>query len=447
MAERKKTTFSSKVGLIMAAAGSAVGLGNIWKFPYVAGENGGGAFLVVYLLCVLLFGMPLLMTEFMIGKRSGKSPFGAFRALSGNNRWQWLSWLCMLTAFVIMGFYFVVTGWCFNYLVEAVTNALSDLGTQELTAHFATIQSNKLRMIGFGILPVVLTAGVLWFDVNKGIERLSKVLMPMLLILMFLMAGVVLMMDGSSAGMRFFFRFDFAQITPQVVMEAMGQCFFSLSIGMGALITYGAYMPKGQNVIATSVQVIVLDTIVALMAGVIIFPAVFAFGFDPAEGPELVFVVLPAIFEKMTLPWLSSVLFFALLCIAAITSTISLMEVVVAFICEATANKRHPLNRRKAVLITSALVIVLLVTCVFVPAVFTYSDLVSACMMMPLGALGMAVFVGWIQSRKKGNSVQPNENWFKRWSRNFYLFVLRFIVPLAILLIVLNGLGILKLPN
>ena len=429
----------------MAAAGSAVGLGNIWKFPYIAGENGGGAFLVVYLLCVLLFGMPLLMTEFMIGKRSGKSAYGAFSALSGNKRWQWLSWLCMLTAFVIMGFYFVVTGWCFNYLVEAVTNAFHGFGTQELTAHFATVTSNKLRMILFGILPVVLTAGVLWFDVNKGIERLSKILMPLLLGLMLLMAGVVLMLDGSSAGMRFFFRFDFAQITPQVVMEAMGQCFFSLSIGMGALITYGAYMPKGQNVIATSVQVIVLDTVVALMAGLIIFPAVFAFGFDPAEGPELVFVVLPAIFEKMTLPWVSSVLFFALLCIAALTSTISLMEVVVAFICEATADKKHPLNRRQAVGITAALVTGLLMTCVFVPKVFDYSDLVSACVMMPLGALGMAVFVGWFRPNKADQAVLQRESWIKRWSRKVYMFLLRFIVPLAILLIVLNGLGVFKI--
>ena len=429
----------------MAAAGSAVGLGNIWKFPYIAGENGGGAFLVVYLLCVLLFGMPLLMTEFMIGKRSGRSAYGAFSALSGNKRWQWLSWLCMLTAFVIMGFYFVVTGWCFNYLVEAVTNAFHGFGTQELTAHFATVTSNKLRMILFGILPVLLTGGVLWFDVNKGIERLSKVLMPLLLGLMLLMAGVVLMLDGSSAGMRFFFRFDFAQITPQVVMEAMGQCFFSLSIGMGALITYGAYMPKGQNVIATSVQVIVLDTVVALMAGLIIFPAVFAFGFDPAEGPELVFVVLPAIFEKMTLPWVSSVLFFALLCIAALTSTISLMEVVVAFICEATADKKHPLNRRQAVGITAALVTGLLMTCVFVPKVFDYSDLVSACVMMPLGALGMAVFVGWFRPNKADQAVLQRESWIKRWSRKVYMFLLRFIVPLAILLIVLNGLGVFKI--
>ena len=290
MSEHKTTTFSSKIGLIMAAAGSAVGLGNIWKFPYIAGENGGGAFLIVYLICVALFGLPLIMTEFLIGKRSGKSAYGAFLTLNGNKRWNWLSWLCMLTAFLIMGFYFVVTGWCFSYLSEAVVHVFSGLDTEALSAHFVEVSSNMPRMVVFSIIPVVLTAAVLWFDVNTGIERLSKILMPLLLMMMLLMAGRVLMLDGSNIGMQFFFRFDFSKITPTVVMEAMGQCFFSLSIGMGALITYGAYMPKTQNVTATSIQVIVLDTMVALMAGVIVFPAVFAFGFNPAEGPQLVFV-------------------------------------------------------------------------------------------------------------------------------------------------------------
>ncbi|MBQ7631931.1 MAG: sodium-dependent transporter, partial [Paludibacteraceae bacterium] len=171
-------SFSSKIGLIMAAAGSAVGLGNIWKFPYIAGENGGGAFLIVYLLCVLLFGMPLLMTEFLIGKKSGRSAYGAFRELGGNNRWQWLSWLSMLTSFLIMGFYFVVTGWCFNYLYEALLNSFHGMSVEDLTAHFKTISSDTPRMIAFGLLPIVLTAFVLIFDVNKGIERLSKILMP-----------------------------------------------------------------------------------------------------------------------------------------------------------------------------------------------------------------------------------------------------------------------------
>ena len=176
--------FSSKIGLIMAAAGSAVGLGNIWKFPYVAGENGGGAFLLVYLVCVLLFGMPLIMMEFYIGKRTGKSAYGAFRALSGNNRWQWLSWLCLTTAIIIMGFYFVVTGWCFSYLAEALTGRFSGMDTEALTAHFTSLTTNTPRMIFFSLLPVVLTALVLLFSINKGIERASKILMPLLLLMM-----------------------------------------------------------------------------------------------------------------------------------------------------------------------------------------------------------------------------------------------------------------------
>lgn len=424
----------------MAAAGGAVGLGNIWKFPYIAGENGGSAFLIVYLVCVALFGLPLLMTEFLIGKRSGKSAYGAFRTLSGNNRWQWLGWLCMLTALVIMGFYFVVTGWCFSYLVEAVNDVFGGFDATAMTAHFQKIISNKPRMLLFSILPVALTGAVLWFDVNKGIERLSKILMPLLLLMMVLMAGRVLMLDGSNIGMQFFFQADFTKITPHVIMEAMGQCFFSLSIGMGALITYGAYMPKNQNVVATSIQVIVLDTLVALLAGAIIFPAVFAFGFNPAEGPELVFVVLPAVFEQMSFSWFSSVLFFALLCIAAITSTISLMEVAVAFVCEASNNK---LNRHKSVLIVSTVVLVMIAVCVLVPQVFTIFDEVSACIMMPIGALGMAIFVGWNLPNPNGKGVLSPAKGAKRVMGKIYINALRWLVPAAIILIFLNSLGIL----
>ena len=423
----------------MAAAGSAVGLGNIWKFPYIAGENGGGAFLIVYLLCVALFGLPLIMTEFLIGKRSGKSAYGAFRALNGNNRWQWLSWLCMLTAVIIMGFYFVVTGWCFSYLAEATVNVFSGFDTEALSSHFGAVTANRPRMLIFSLLPVLLTAAVLWFDVNTGIERLSKILMPLLLLMMVLMAGRVLMLDGSNIGMRFFFQTDFSKITPKVIMEAMGQCFFSLSIGMGALITYGAYMPKGQNVPRTSIQVIILDTLVALLAGVIIFPAVFAFGFNPAEGPQLVFVVLPAIFEQMSFSWLSSVLFFALLCIAALTSTISLMEVAVAFVCEASNDK---LNRHKSVLIVSAIVVVMVAACVYSNSLFDIFDEVTACVLMPLGALGMALFVGWNLPKNGEKGVLQADKGIKHSAGKLYIAVLRWLVPAAILLVFLNSLGI-----
>ena len=424
----------------MAAAGSAVGLGNIWKFPYIAGENGGAAFLIVYLICVLLFGLPLIMTEFLIGKRSGKSAYGAFQTLNGNSRWNWLSWLCMLTAFLIMGFYFVVTGWCFSYLTEALTGVFNGLSMDTLSSHFEAVVANKPRMLLFSVLPVALTASVLWFGVNTGIERLSKILMPLLLLMMLLMAGCVLMLDGSNIGLQFFFRADFTKITPTVVMEAMGQCFFSLSIGMGALITYGAYMPNTQNVTTTSIQVIVLDTLVAILAGIIIFPAVFAFGLNPEEGPQLVFVVLPAIFEQMSFPWLSSVLFFALLCIAALTSTISLMEVAVAFVCEASNGK---LNRHKSVLIVSAGVIALVVLCVGIPFIFNYFDKVTADIMMPLGAMGMCLFVGWCLPKNGEKGVLHADKGIKHIAGKIYIAALRFLVPAAIILIFLNSLRIL----
>ncbi len=426
----------------MATAGSAVGLGNIWKFPYIAGQNGGGAFLIIYLLCVLLFGLPLLMTEFYIGKKSGKSAFGAFETLRNNKRWQWLSWACMVTAFLIMGFYFVVTGWCFHYMIAAITNMFNGADATMLNDHFNQLLSNKSDLFGFSLVAVLLTAAVLWFEVNKGIERLSKILMPLLLIMMFLMAGRVLMLDGSNEGMQFFFRADFSKVTPHVVLAAMGQCFFSLSIGMGVLITYGAYMPKSQNIATTSLQVVVLDTAVAILAGVIIFPAVFAFGVDPSEGPQLVFVVLPEIFNQMSFSWLSSTLFFSLLCIAAVTSTISLMEVAVAFVVEASAKSKHPLNRHKAVIVVVAVVLVMVTACIFRNEIFAWSDTLSSCILLPLGSLAMAIFVGWFLPEKDLRQELSKQPGFKHYAVNAYIYILRYLIPLAILAIFLNGLGI-----
>ena len=451
MDRENNSGFSSKVGVIMAAAGSAIGLGNIWKFPYETGENGGGAFLIVYLLCVLLFGMPLLMTEFLIGRKAGKSTFSAFREISGSNRWQWLGWLSSFTVFILLGFYFVVTGWCFNYLYEAIFNSYIGMGTDELLNHFTAITSNPLRMSFCSIIPIFLTAAVLWFGVTQGIERLSKILMPLLIVMMIVMAGRVMMLDGSNIGMRFLFEVDFSKITPQIFMEAAGQCFFSLSIGLGLLITYGAYMPKDQDVSMTSFQVLFLDTLVALLAGVIIFPAVFAFGFNPAEGPQLVFVVLPAVMQHMSFVWFSGVFFFTLLCIAAITSTISLMEVVVAAITEFTHGK---INRHKSVLITTGLMSLLAVIYVlsmtntwpalrfFGKDLFQIVDDLVTIFLMPLSALCMSLFVGWFMPAKDIDVVPYSKNRFKKWSRPIFVFLLRWFVPIAILLVFLNGLGI-----
>ena len=451
MEQSKHTGFNSKLGVILAAAGSAVGLGNIWKFPYETGQNGGGAFLIVYLICVIIFGMPLLMTEILIGRNAGKSTFSAFRAITGNNRWQWLGWWSALTVLILTGFYFIVTGWCVDYLYESAVNSFVGMNTDALLTHFNTNVMNAPKMILCSIIPVLGTAAILWFGVSSGIERLSKILMPMLLIMMILMTIRVLMLDGSGTGLRFFLSPDFSQITPAVVMEAAGQCFFSLSVGLGLMITYGAYMPKDQDATKTSFSVIALDTLVAVLAGLIIFPAVFAFGFNPAEGPQLVFVVLPAVLQHMTFAWISGVVFFVLLFVAALTSTISLMEVVVAGIMEMSHGK---INRHKSVLIATAVIIAIVVVYVlsmtgvwsnlqlFGHNLFELSDKLVTNFMMPLGALAMSLFVGWFMPLQDKDLVPYSEKKYKKLLRPMFVFSLRWIVPIAILLIFLNGLGV-----
>ena len=440
-------SFSSKIGVLLAAAGSAVGLGSIWKFPYTVGENGGGAFIILYIVCSIIFGLPLVMNEFLIGKLSRKSAFGAFRALTGSNRWQWLSWTCMLSSMFLMSFYFVVTGWCIFYMVEAASNSFAGMDASQLTAFFNTFEGNAHLMIIYAVISIILTAAVLWFDVNKGIERLSKILMPLLFIMLIVMAIHMVLLDGGTAGLRFLFEPDFSKINAKVILEAMGLSFFTLSLGVGVLITYGGYMPKEQNVTRTSLQMIILVIIVSLLAGSIVLPAVFAFGFSPTEGPELTFVTLPAVFTHMFSPTITSVAFFALMCVAAITSTISLMEVMVAFFCEATSETKHPLNRHQSVIFTSLILVVTNTLCVLSLTGHAdwltimgknlfdnFNDLVTN-FLMPLGVLTMALFTGWFvpQTRYQGSRV----------ASFIYLVLLRWIIPIAIIIVFLNSLNIL----
>lgn len=439
-------SFSSKIGVLLAAAGSAVGLGSIWKFPYVVGENGGGAFIILYIVCALVFGLPLVMNEFLIGKLSGRSAYGAFRALTNADRWQWLSWTFLLSVIVIMSFYFVVTGWCFYYIVEAASNTFAGMDATALKNHFTTFEGNPLLMITYAIVAIVMTAAVLWFDVNKGIERLSKILMPILFFFLIVMAIHMVFMDGSAAGLRYLFEPDFSKITSKVVLEAMGLSFFTLSVGVGILITYGGYMPKDQNVTTTSVQMIVLVIIVSLLSGMIVFPAVFAYGFSPSEGPELTFVTLPAVFQHMFSPALTSVAFFGLMCVAALTSTISLMEVVIAFISEATSKTKRPLNRHQSAVVV-ALILVFTNTLIVLSMtghadwltvmgqdLFTSFNILSTNILIPVGALGTALFSGWFvpKARYQGSRV----------GSFLYLFVLRWLVPIAIFIIFLDSVNI-----
>ena len=449
------SSFSSKIGVLLAAAGSAVGLGSIWKFPYVVGENGGGAFIILYIVCSLIFGLPLVMNEFLIGKLSGRSAFGAFRAISGTNHWQWLSWLMMITVTLLTGFYFVVTGWCFYYMVEAAMNTFAGMDAEALTIFFHTFEHQPTTMIAYAFVAIFLTAAVLWFDVNKGIERLSKILMPMLFLMLIAMAFHMAFLDGGTKGLRFLFEPDLSKLTPKVILEAIGLSFFTLSIGLGILITYGGYMPKEQdesmlsqekNVVNTSVQMIALVLFVSLLAGMIVFPAVFAYGFSPAEGPQLTFVTLPDVFQHMFSPTLTSVSFFALMCVAAITSTISLMEVMVAFICEASGKTKRLLNRHQSVAIVSVIQLITNSLCILSMTgsvswltimdknLFDAANNLTTNILIPIGAMGTSLFTGWFVPKARYQS-SPLVSFI-------YLMMLRWIVPIVIFIIFLESMNV-----
>ena len=346
-----------------------------------------------------------------------------------------------------MSFYFVVTGWCIFYMVEAASNTFATMDAPQLTTFFDAFEKNAPVMTVYAILANVLTAAVLWFDVNKGIERLTKILMPILFIMLIVMSVHMVFLQGGTAGLSFLFEPDFSKITPKVILEAMGLSFFTLSLGVGALITYGGYMPKEQNVARTSVQMIVLVIIVSLLAGTVVLPAVFAYDFSPTEGPELTFVTLPAVFMHMFSPTIISTAFFTLMCVAALTSTISMMEVMVAFFCEATAETKRPLNRHQSVIVTSLILVVTNTLCVLSLTGHAdwltimgrnlfdnFNDLVTN-FLIPLGAFSMALFTGWFvpQNRYQGSRVVSF----------VYLVLLRWIIPIAIIIVFLNSLNIL----
>jgi NSS family neurotransmitter:Na+ symporter len=401
-------------------------------------------------------GLPLVTHEFLIGKLSGKTLYGAFQSLTGSRRWKWLSWMTVATAMLLTSFYFVVTGWCFFYLVQAAMNTFAGMDTDALSNFFYSFEDDPVQVVLYAILAIVLTASVLWFDVNKGIERLSKILMPILFLMLIVMAIHMVFMDGGTKGLLFLFEPDFTKITPKVILDAVGLSFFTLSVGIGILVTYGSYMPKespqpehpqADTVMMTSLQMILLVIVVSLLAGMIVFPAVFAFGLSPAEGPELTFVTLPTVFQQMFSPTLTSVSFFALMCMAAITSTISLMEVMVAFVREASEDTRRPLNRHQSVVIVTVIQIVTNTLCVLSLTgavsgltvmgqnLFDAANNFTTDVLIPLGAMGIAVIAGWIVP-KQGNARSSV-------LAQIHLFTLRWIIPIAIIILFLESLNIL----
>jgi neurotransmitter:Na+ symporter, NSS family len=401
---RARGGFGSRLGFVLAAAGSAIGLGNIWRFPYTAAENGGGAFILVYLVCIALVGVPVLLAELAMGRASQRNPVGAFRALVPGGLWPWVGGLGVVTGFGILAFYSVVAGWTLGYLYRALTGEFAGgLSSEASASAFAELIADPARVITMTTAFLLLTVLVVRGGVHGGIERMSKILMPVFLALLAFLAVRAITLPGAGEGVAFMLSADFGKLKPLVLLDALGQALFSLSLGMGAMITYGSYLPRSENMPSAAITVALFDTFIALLAGFMIFPALFATGVDPAAGAGLVFVVMPTIFDQLPGGLFFAVLFYVLLTIAALTSTISLLEVVVAYFVDEKGWKRE---RAVWGVGAGALMLALPSALSFgaVPGLgaflggksfFDLQDLVFGSFSLAVGAFLIAVFVGW----------------------------------------------------
>ena len=448
MITSERATFGSKFGAILATAGSAVGLGNIWRFPYMLGANGGAAFLLIYLICVVLLGLPVMISEFYIGKHTHRNAVGAFKEMAPGTKWSLIGYNGVIAAFLILGFYAVVSGWTIEYIIQAFSGTLHGKDAASFQADFEMFSSSTVRPIIWTIAFILLTHVIIISGVKDGIERASKVMMPALFFILIALCIRSVTLPGAEKGLEFFFNPDFSKITSSVVLSAMGQTFFSLSIGMGCLITYASYFNKTTNIQNTALQVTALDTLVSVLAGVMIFPAVFCFGITPTAGPELVFITLPNVFEQLPLGWLWSAVFFVLLALAALTSTISLHEVATAY-----THEEFKISRTKAAWLVSAGVMVLGIVSSLSFGVFkdftiggltffSLLDYVTAKIMLPLGGMFICIYVGYRVDRKILKAELTNEGTLPFYFFNTYAFFMKYIAPIAIAIIFLNELGL-----
>lgn len=438
--------FTSSFGAIAAAAGSAIGLGNIWRFPYTAGANGGGAFLLLYIFFVFLIGVPIMMSELAMGRRTGQNAVGAFRTMSPRGKgWMFVGFWGILTTFFIYSFYSVITGWTLDYVVLSCSGGLSGKTPDEVSAVFREFSSGSFWPIFYQIIFMAITVAVIMMGVQKGIEKSSKILMPVLFLLMVALCVRAVTLPGAGEGLSFLFKPDFSKVDGKAVLDALGQAMFSLSIGLGVLITYGSYVRKQDNLFRSSIIIASTDTLIAVMAGVAIFPAVFAFGQDPTSGPSLVYETLPNVFNSMPGGIAFSIAFFVLLSIAALTSTVSMLEAIVLFVMQEFKLKRVT----AAVLCTLAtLVLGILCTLSFGPlkevtflgkTIFDILDTLTATYMLPLGALAIVIFMGWFYPKKEVLDEVTNQHTLKAGFFKAYYFIMRYVAPIALLCVLVAG--------
>lgn len=440
--------FGSSFGLIAAAVGSAVGLGNIWRFPYIVGQNGGGAFLIVYILFVVAIGIPIMLSEFIIGREGQKSAIGSYKVLAPKGKWYISGVLGVMAAFLILSFYGVIAGWTFEYLFGAITNRFAGQTAAQIGSAFDTFITDPIRPIIWQIIFMGITGGIVATGVEKGIEKISKILIPLLLFLVIILDIRAVTLPGAKEGLAFLFKPDFSQLTSEGILAALGHSFFSLSLGMGIMVTYGSYIGKNENLGNTVLKISIADTVIALLAGIAIFPAVFAFGIAPDSGPGLVFITLPNIFAQMRGGYIFSIMFFGLLALASLTSTISLLEAVVAFVTE-----RFDMERVKATIFTTIAITLLGMVAslsngplvdrtIFGDNIFDFLDFLTANFFLTIAAFISCVFVGWKLDKKIIENQLTNQGTFEVGYIGILNFLLKYVVPIAIVIVFLSGVGI-----
>lgn len=455
MIRSDRGSFGSKLGVILASAGSAVGLGNIWRFPFETGNHGGAAFILIYLVCVLILGIPIMIAEFLIGRHSRANTAGAYREMAPGTQWRWVGRMGVLAAFLILSYYSVVAGWTLEYIFEAGTNGFAGKSAADFIAAFNSFVNNPWRPALWVVIFLLGTHFVVVKGVEKGIEKSAKIMMPMLFILLLLLAACSISLPGAGAGVEFLLKPDFSKVDGDVLLGAMGQAFFSLSLGMGCLCTYASYFRDDTNLPRTAFNVAAIDTLVAILAGFIIFPAAFSVGIQPDAGSSLLFITLPNVFQQAfgSLPWLAvllSLMFYVLLALAALTSTISLHEVVTAYLYE-----EFNFSRKKAARLVTSLCILLGVLCslslgvgkdytLFGLTLFDLFDFVTAKIMLSAGAFLIAIFVGWYLDKKLVWEEISNHGTLKVSTYKVLIFILKYIAPIGILIIFINELGLLK---
>lgn len=440
--------------MIFASAGSAVGLGNIWRFPYETGQHGGAAFILIYLICVLVLGMPIMISEFLIGRRSRANTAGAYKVLAPRSPWRWVGFMGVLAGFLILSYYSVVAGWTLEYILEAGVNGFAGKSAEDFKGAFIAFSQSPARPLVWLVAFLFMTHYVIVKGAKKGIERFSKVMMPMLFMLILVLVFCSLSLPNADKGLEFLLYPDFSKVNSDVFLGAMGQAFFSLSLGMGCLCTYASYFSKDTDLSKTAFSVGIIDTFVAILAGLIIFPAAFSVGISPDAGPSLIFITLPNVFQQAfsgasVLSYVFSLMFYVLLALAALTSTISMHEVVTAFIHE-----EFHVSRIAAARCVTGGCIVLGILCslslgvlqqaqLFHLTFFDFFDFVTAKIMLPLGGMFIALFTGWYLDRKLVKEEVSNGGTLKVLFFRLYIFILRYIAPVAIAVIFINELGLL----